>query len=272
MENEIDYIQKLWDYILMLAPKVILALAILFFGFWAIKKFIRIITTLIEKGGFSREIVSFLSSLMEIGLKVMLFFIVAETVGIDTAGFVAVLAAAGFAVGLALQGSLGNFAAGIIILFFKPYRVGDWVEICDKFGKVEDIQIFNTIVITPGYKQLIIPNGQVIKGVVSNYSTKGFIRMELNVFMPYEESFPRIRDIILKEVNKIDKVLQDPPPEIGIETFDTHSVIVSVRPYVIPNDYWEVHFLVYEKIKAAFYEHKIKVAYSEGIELGNVGE
>jgi small conductance mechanosensitive channel len=272
MEEGNKYIAMLWDYILKVGPNIMLAIIILFFGFWIIKKFVRFTSEIIKKAGFSREIVSFMGSLLDIGLKVMLFFVVAELVGIDTAGFVALLAAAGFAIGLSLQGSLGNFAAGIIILFFKPYRVGDWVEIKEKFGRVEDIQIFNTIVQTPGYKQLIIPNGQVISGIVTNFSTKGFIRMEISIFIPYSESFPKVRDIILKELRRINKVLVEPEPEIGIESFDSHSVVLSIRPYVIPDDYWEVHFIVHERIKSAFYSHNIKVAYSEGIELGNVGE
>jgi len=147
---------------------------------------------------------------------VFLFLSVAGIVGIDTAAFIGVLAAASFAVGMALQGSLSNFAAGIIILIFKPYKVGDWVEVQDKFGKVEDIQIFNTIVSTPGQKTLIIPNGEVISGIVTNYSKKGVIRMELNVTMPYEESFPKVRDVIMKELVSIDKVLNDPVPGVEI--------------------------------------------------------
>ena len=272
MEEGNKYLEMVWEYILRVGPNMILAIIILFFGFWLIKRMVRMVSNLINKAGFSREIVSFLTSLLDISLKVMLFFFVAEIVGINTAGFVAVLAAAGFAIGLALQGSLGNFAAGIIIIFLKPYRVGDWVEISEKFGKVEDIQIFNTIVQTPGYKQLIIPNGQVIDGVVTNFSTKGFIRMELSIYMPYEESFPKVKEIVMTELSKIEKVLKNPVPEIGIEAFDTHSVVVSIRPYVIPDDYWEVHFIVFERIKSAFYNHNIKVAYSEGIELGNIGE
>ena len=195
----------------------------------------------------------------------------AEIVGIETASFVAVLAAAGFAIGLSLQGSLGNFAAGIVILLFRPYRVGEWVEIQGKFGKVVDIQIFNTIVKTPGRKLLIIPNGQVINGIVTNYSQQGFIRMDMTVSMPYNESFPRIKQIILEELLKIDKVLNDPVPEIGIEGFDSHNIMLSVRPYAQPDDYWEVTFESYANIKAAFSRHNVQVAYSEGVEMGKIG-
>jgi small conductance mechanosensitive channel len=117
---------------------------------------------------------------------------------------------------------------------------------------------------------LIIPNGQIIGGIVTNYSLKENIRMELQVTMPYSEDFPKVRDIILKELLSIEKVLKTPLPDIGIENFDSHNIIVSVRPYVIPDNYWEVYYEAYAKIKAAFSKNQIQVAYSEGVELGSI--
>ncbi len=266
-----SYIQKGIDYVLDILPNVVMGVAALIIGLWLIKKLMKIVTLAFDKSGFSREIGSFLTSIINILLKIFLFLSVAGIVGIDTAAFIGVLAAASFAVGMALQGSLSNFAAGIIILIFKPYKVGDWVEVQEKFGKVEDIQIFNTIVSTPGKKVLIIPNGEVISGIVTNFSKKGVIRMELNVTMPYEESFPKVKEIIMKELIAIDKVLNDPKPEIGIETFESHNIVLAVRPYVIPDDYWEVYYAAYEKIKAAFSANDIRVAYSEGVEIGKIG-
>ena len=266
------YIQKGIDYTLGILPDVLMGVAALVIGLWLIKKLMKFITKAFEKSSFSKEIGSFMTSIIGIVLKIFLFLSVAGMVGIDTAAFIGVLAAASFAVGMALQGSLSNFAAGIIILIFKPYQVDDWVEVQGKFGKVEDIQIFNTIVSTPGMKVLIIPNGEVISGIVTNFSKKGITRMELNVTMPYEESFPKVKKIIMDELIKIDLVLKDPLPEIGIETFDSHNIVLAVRPYVIPDDYWEVYYLAYEKIKAAFSAHGIRVAYSEGVEIGKIGE
>lgn len=266
------YLQKGIDFILEILPSFLLGVVALFVGLWLIKKLMKIVGVAFDRSGFSTEIGSFLTSIIDILLKVFLFLSVAGIVGIDTAAFIGVLAAASFAVGMALQGSLSNFAAGIIILLFKPYKVGDWVEVQEKFGKVDDIQIFNTIVNTPGQKVLIIPNGEVISGIVTNYSKKGFIRMELNVTMPYEESFPKVKEIIMQQLLSIDKVLNEPIPEIGIENFDSHNIILAVRPYVQPDDYWEVYYKAYEKIKAAFNANDIKVAYSEGVEIGKIGE
>ena len=123
-----------------------------------------------QNGGLSMEISQFLVNIVDIGLKVLLFISVAGMVGVNTAAFVGILAAGGLAIGLALQGSLANFAAGILIVLFKPYRIGDWVELVDKFGKVEDIQIFNTVISTPGQKTIIFSNGEVIQNTITNYS------------------------------------------------------------------------------------------------------
>ncbi len=270
-----DKLQTFYDQAVALAfevlPKLGMAILVLVVGLFVIKRLIKLLAVALNRTNFSPEIISFLQSFLGIALKVLLVFSIAAIIGVDMTAFVAVLAAAGFAVGLALQGSLGNFAAGIIILLFRPYRIDDWVEVQDKFGKVEDIQIFNTHILTPGQKVLIVPNGEIISSIVTNYSKKGFIRMELNATMPYEEDFPRVKEIIIEEVSKLDKVLKDPPPEVGIESFDSHNIVLSIRPYVIPDDYWEVHFEVYARVKAAFHDHRIQVAYSEGVEMGQIG-
>ncbi len=272
MEEATTYLDKIMDMAIEYAPSLLLAIVMLVVGFWIIKKICFVANKALVTAKFSPEITPFLVSVLSIALKVLLLLAVASKVGIETASFVALLAAGGFAIGLALQGSLGNFAAGIIILFFKPYRVGDWIEVGEKFGKVEEIQIFNTLLGTPGKKLLIIPNGQIIDNIVTNFSTKGSTRIELQVSMPYAESFPRIKEIIIKELNTIPKVLKDPAPEVGILEFDSHNIILAVRPYALPDDYWEVTFEAHQLIKNAFHKHEVQVAYSEGIELGKIGD
>lgn len=272
VDQATSYITKGVEYIIGILPSMLLGIVVLVVGLWLIKKLMKVVNVGFQKSGFSIEIGSFLSSVISILLKVFLLLSVAGIVGIDTAAFIGVLAAASFAVGMALQGSLSNFAAGIIILLFKPYQVGDWVEVQEKFGKVVDIQIFNTIVTTPGKKTLIIPNGEVIGGIVTNFSKEGIIRMELNVTMPYEESFPKVKEVIMKELMSIENVLREPVPEIGIENFESHNIILAVRPYTEPDNYWEVYYEAYAKIKKAFSNNNIKVAYSEGVEIGVIGE
>lgn len=260
------------DWAIVFVPKVILAVIIMLVGLWMIKKINKLTANVFATGGFSPEIQGFLGSIISIMLKVALVFIVATTVGIDTASFMALFAAAGLGVGLALQGSLGNFAAGIIILLFKPYKVDDWVEIQEKFGQVEDIQIFNTLVRTPGNKVLVIPNGQVIEGILTNYSVKGSIRMELTALLPYNENFPKVKELMLKNLLEIEGVLTHPAPEVGIEEFDSHSIKLAIRPYIEPSNFWDVHFKTNEMIKRVFHQNGIKMAYTEGVEFGEIGE
>lgn len=267
-----EYLNLLSEMAITFLPKLALALLLLFFGFKVINRIARLAGRAMERAGLSANLLPFVRSLANVSLKVLLVFSIAGVVGVDVTSFVAVLAAAGFAVGLALQGSLSNFAAGIIILLFRPYKVEDWIEVDGKFGQVEEIQVFNTLMVTPGRKTLIIPNGQVVDNIVTNYSRKGYIRIELNVTMPYSESFPKVRDIIMEELKQVPKVLREPEPEVGIEAYDSHSVLLAVRPYAIPDDFWEVTFETYERIKAAFNRQGIKVAYSEGVELGTIGE
>lgn len=262
---------KAVDFAVTFAPKVAGAILIIVIGFWVVKKVAALATLSLERANFSKEVAPFLVSFLNIALKIVVLLAAAGIVGIETTSIVGILAAAGFAVGLALQGSLSNFAAGIIIMVFKTYKTGDIVELNGKFGKVEQIHIFNTILVTPGLKTLIVPNGKVIEGTITNYSAKGAIRIELNVTMPYEESFPKVKEIVLDALRGIPLVLANPAPEVGIERFDSHNISLAVRPYVLPDDYWDGIFEVHRAVKAAFNAHGIHIAYSDGIELGTIG-
>jgi len=266
------YIKDGTDYLVKAMPGFLMAVGVLVGGLWLIKKLTLILQQALRRSEFTPEINSFLVNLANIAMKVLLLISVAGMVGVNTAAFVGVLAAGGLAVGLALQGSLGNFAAGIVIVTFKPYGIGDWVEIKDKFGKVRDIQIFNTILVTPGNKTLIIPNGEVINGIVTNFSKRGNIRLEIKVLLPYGEDFPRMKHLLNTELMNISKVLKDPAPEIGIESFGDTNLEISVRPYVDPDDYWEVYYEVMARIKAIYNENGIGIGYAEGYELGKVGK
>lgn len=268
-----SYLETASTMVIQYAPKVVMAIVILFVGIRIINKLMSIAISTMQRNGLGTDLAPFLGSIAGIGLKVLLMFTVAGILGIDVAAFVGVLAAAGFAIGLALQGSLSNFAAGILIILFKPYKIGDWIQVPENyFGQVEEIQIFNTILVTPGKKTLIVPNGEVISGVVTNFSEKKHIRLELTVLVGYEESFPKIKSVIKAALQDVEGILHDPEPEIGIESFDTHNVVVAVRPYVTPDDFWKGTFAVHERIKSALSVAGIRMAYSEGVELGPIGE
>ena len=268
-----EYLEQGMDAVVAYGPKLVLAIILILIGIRVINKLVSLAILGMQKRGIGSDLTPFLGSTVGILLKIALFLVVAGVLGFDVAAFVGVIAAASFAVGLALQGSLSNFAAGIIIILFRPYRVGDWIQIPDNyFGQVTEIQIFNTILLTPGKKTLIVPNGEVISGVVTNYSQQGHIRLELTLLLGYGESFPRIKQVIRQALTAIPDILQDPEPQIGIESFDTHNIVVAVRPFVKPNDYWSVTFEAHERIKAALSAANISMAYSEGVELGPIGE
>ncbi|MBC7886092.1 MAG: mechanosensitive ion channel family protein [Saprospiraceae bacterium] len=272
MEDLEKYISQSLGFIINSLPALVMALLVLLTGLWGIKKISKMFRVTLESSGFTVEIISFLATLANIGMKILLIVSVAGMIGINTAALVGVVAATGLAVGLALQGSLGNFAAGIIIITFKPYKVGDWIEVKDKFGKVTDIQIFNTIVVTPGNKTLIIPNGEVINGIITNYSKRGNIRIDLKVSLPYSEDFPKFKHLLMNDLLSMDSVLKVPVPEIGIESFGAHHLIISVRPYVHPDMYWTVYYEVMSGIKAFYHANNISIAVPDGVELSRVGK
>ncbi|WP_422081282.1 mechanosensitive ion channel family protein [Ulvibacterium sp.] len=267
-----EYFQMAVDQAVFYLPRIIAAGFILWIGFKIVRKLVQWISAALKRTGFSETLRPFLSSTASIILKGAVLFVIASILGADLTGLVAILAAAGFAVGMALQGSLGNFASGILILTLKPYKIGDWIQVEDKFGRVKEIGIFSTDVLTPGNKILIIPNSKITDSVVTNYSEKGMIRLELEVSMPYEESFPKVKEIIEVALQEVPKILETPNPEIGILNFDSHNIQLIVRPYVLPDDFWEVTFAANKAIKRAFNRSNIAVAYSEGIEIGRIGE
>ncbi|MDO6492918.1 MAG: mechanosensitive ion channel family protein [Cellulophaga sp.] len=266
------YLQIATDKAVFFLPRIIGAGLVIWIGFKLVKKVLKMVGVALEKTGISKTLRPFVSSLVGVLLKGTALFIAASIVGADLTGLMAILAAVGFAVGMALQGSLGNFASGILILTLKPYKIDDWIQLEDKFGRVSEIGIFSTDIITPGNKVLIIPNSKITDSVVTNFSEKGMIRLELLVTMPYSESFPKVEKIIIDALLELPSVLKDPIPDIGIQTFDTHSIQLLVRPFVNPDDYWPVTFEANKAIKNAFSKHGIQVAYSEGVEMGAIGD
>ncbi len=274
-----EYIQDLFhfdkndiDTIISYTTKILVAVLVLWIGFKIVKKIHKAIEKLMIKTGISENIRPFLLNIVDIALKATVIFIALSILGADLSGLVALVAAIGFAVGMSLQGSLGNFASGLLILTLKPYKVGDWIQLGDKFGRVEEIMIFNTKVVTPGKKVLIVPNSKITDDIVTNYSEKGIIRLEIDVHIPYESDWSKVKEILLDAVHQIPKILKEPSIEIGIADFDSHSLLVIVRPYVKPNDFWEVMFEAHEKIKKALHDHNIAVPYSEGIQYGKFGK
>lgn len=266
------YQKEAFDWIIAFTPSLILAVLILIIGFKIANKADVFLEKALSGTSFSEEIKGFIGSMLSIAIKIGVLLIAAGFLGFETANLLGIIAAASFAVGFALQGSLSNLAAGILILVFKPFKVGDWISASDVFGQVETIQILSSSVVSPGHKTHIIPNAEIISNVVTNYSSKGIVRLELNIPIAYESSFPKVKSIIYNVLMQAENVEKSPEPQIGIETYDSHNIILTVRPFVHPDNYWDATFELNEKIKTALSRNNIPVAYSEGIELGKIGE
>jgi len=258
--NIADKIPEYIDAAIAFAPKIIGALFIFWIGFWIVKRIVNMIGKMMEKSGVDRDLQPFLKSLVSVLLKVMVVITAAGAVGMDITAFAALIAGAGLAIGAALSGTLGHFASGVMILIFKPYRVGDLVDIQGTVGHVSEIQVFNTIINTLDNKKVIMPNGIATSGIMTNLTANGKLRVDLNVAMPYEEDFDKVKGIIQGALANVTEKLPD-EPTIEIEKFDENNVLLAVRPYATDATYWDVYFKSYSEIKKAFGAAGITVAY-----------
>lgn len=243
------------------APRLVGAILVLLIGLWIINGITKMARRGMERSGLDQDVIPFLTSMISVILKVLLILSIAGMIGIETTSFIALIGMAGLAIGMALQGTLGHFASGVMILIFKPYKVGDLVDMQGQLGHVEEIQVFNTIIRALDNKQVIMPNGIATSGVITNLSTHENLRVDLNIAMPYEEDFEKVQSIVLKALNETPKVLRDPAPVVEIEKFQEHNILLAVRPYSTTADYWDVYFGAYKNVKAALGKNNIKVAY-----------
>jgi len=253
-------LSALFDTILAWAPKVVAALIVLWIGFMIVNFVTKAIGKSLDRSGVDGDLIPFLKSLVGVLLKVMVVITAAGVVGVEVTAFAALIAGAGLAIGAAMSGTLSHFAAGVMVLIFKPYKIGDLVDIQGTVGTVEEIQVFNTVINTLDNKKVIMPNGIATSGVMTNLSANGKLRVDLNVAMPYEEDFDKVKGIIEGALAKVPQKM-DETPTIEIEKFDEHNVLLAVRPYATPENYWDVYFNSYKEIKKAFGEAGITVAY-----------
>jgi len=233
---------------LQLAGKLTLALLTLAIGWWLIGNLTRRIAALFEARSVDRALTGFVGSLASIALKVMLLISVASMVGVETTSFIAALGAAGLAIGLALQGSLANFAGGVLILLFRPFRIGDWIEAQGVAGTVDNIQIFHTVLRTADNKMVIVPNGSLSNGNIVNYSREGRRRVEVLVGIDYSSDIKRAREVLLA-IATDPRVLADPAPVVWVTGLGDSAVNLSLRAWVNTADFWPVTFEFTERAK-----------------------
>jgi len=252
-------IQFMVDY----GPKVLGALLVLIIGLWLISWITKIVKKGFKKGKVDETLIPFLGSLVNWTLKALLLISVASMVGIATTSFIAVLGAAGLAIGLALQGTLGNFAGGVMILLFKPYKLGDLIEAQGYLGVVEEIQIFVTKLRSPQNELIIIPNGAISNGSIKNYSDTGARRVDCTIGISYDSDVKKAREVLMEVMTSHPKVLKDPEPIVMVSNLGDSSVDLAVRPHCPPEDYWDVYFHVYEEGKAALDKAGITIPFPQ---------
>ncbi len=261
------WISKAIDLALEYGPKLLLAIVIYIVGSWIIKKLMRILRNGMSRQEYDKSLQKFLLSLAKWALTIFLIITVISTLGVETTSLAAVIAAAGLAIGLALQGSLSNFAGGVLIIIFKPYKIGDLIEAQGELGHVKEIDIFTTKLITPQNKLAIIPNGAMANGNIVNYTTEGKMRVDTVVGVGYDEDIKKTKEVLMEVLTSNPKVLSDPAPSVNVSELADSSVNFAVRPYCKPEDYWSVYFGTLEDCKIALDKAGIEIPYPHEVQI-----
>lgn len=229
--------------------RLLSGIAILFVGRWGANFLQRLLKRLLLRAGIEATLIAFASNVVYYGIVSFAVLIALGQMGIETTSLIAAVGAAGLAVGLALQGSLSNFAAGALIILFHPFRVGDWIEGCEASGYVEDIQLLTTVIRTLDNKTVIVPNSNLMSHNITNYSAQGKLRVDLKVGVAYSEDIDRVKQVIQSELAKDSRILTEPSPMVGVVELADSSVNFAIRPWTRTENYWPVYFSTLENVK-----------------------
>ena len=242
---------------------VIVALLIFYIGRFIVKLLVRAMTKVMDRQNVDETLQRFVGNLVRMALMVVVIIAAIGALGIQTTSFIAIFGAAGLAVGLALQGSLSNFAAGVLIVLFRPYKVGDYVEAAGIAGSVEEVQILTTVLKTPDNKKIIVPNSQIMDSIITNYSANDTRRVDLTIGVSYDDDLDKVHATLRELVNADERILKDPECLIAVSALADSSVNFFVRPWVASGDYWGVYFDLTEKIKKRFDDEGISFPFPQ---------
>lgn len=263
MEQYFDF-DKFAELITLYTPKVIGAILTLIIGFWLAGLITGWVRKALAKRGVDETIRPFLASLVNVAIKVMVLIAVAGMFGIETTSFVAVFAALTFAIGMALQGSLGHFASGVLLLTFRPYKVGDLVKIGGgETGSVQEIQIFNTVLVTLENQRIIVPNGLVTSNIITNISGQGTIGVAMTFGIGYGDDIDKARKIILEVGKQCPHVIDSPAQGVVVAELADSSVNLATRPFAKSEHYWDVFFYMQENVKKAFDREGVSIPFPQ---------
>ena len=258
-----DIMTRIWELLTIYGLKVIAAVVVYVVGRWIAKGFARLCVRMLTKRNVDPTLVSFAGSMTHIGLLVFFILEALAQLGIQTTSFIAVIGAAGLAVGLALQGSLANFAAGFLMIIFRPFKVNDYIEAAGVAGTVEKTQIFTTQLKTPDNKTIIIPNAKLTGDNIINYTTKGTRRVDMVFGIGYGDDIDKAKGILHDLVAQDDRILDDPPAKIALVELADSSVNFIVRPWVKADDYWNVYFDMMENVKKRFDAEDVSIPFPQ---------
>ena len=253
--------EKAISLVMTYTPKLLLAILTLVVGLWLVNRFVGLLDH--RLGRKDPTLNKFLCGLISVVLKLMLFISVASMIGIETTSFIAVVGAAGLAIGLALQGSLANFAGGVLILIFKPFKVGDTIEAEGHLGSVEEIQILYTVVNTFDNKRIVIPNGSLSNATLTNVSVYDKRRCDMTFGIGYDDDIDKAKEVLQRLFEEDERSLSDPAPRICVGGLGDNSVDLMFRPWVATDDLWPYYWDMQEKVKKAFDEEGISIPYPQ---------
>jgi len=260
-----EFIARLPDLIAAYAPKVVGALVILIIGRFAAGIGRSLIKRVLIKANTEQSVVSFVGSLIYFLILAVTLVAALSKFGVETASFVAILATAGFAIGFALQGSLANFAAGVLILVLRPYKIGQYIETAGVAGTVRSIHLFTTVLNTPDNVQILVPNGQIYGSVIKNYVANETRRVDLLIGIGYSSSIEKAHQVISDLIAAEERILDEPEPMIAVAELADSSVNLHVRPWVKTEDYWAVRFDLTRQIKEAFDANGIEIPFPQHV-------
>lgn len=263
MENLESYFASGYDLAISYGLKILLAVVVLIIGLWIIKAVLKALGRNLEKKNVDPTLRQFLGSLLSMLLKIMLIISVISMIGVEMTSFVAILAAAGLAVGMALSGTLQNFAGGAMLVLFKPFKVGDFIDAQGYMGTVKEIQIFNTILKTPDNKTIIIPNGGLSTSSMTNFSTEPQRRVDFTFGIGYGDDIDKAKKVIESLIAADDRILKDPAHFIAVSELADSSVNFVVRVWANAGDYWGIFFDMTENVKKAFDKEGISIPFPQ---------
>ncbi len=257
------YVDTVVEMALTYGPKLVLAVIVLLVGLWVVNRLVKLMGIAMQKSAAEPTLARFLGNLVSIGLKALLLISVASMIGVETTSFIAIIAAAGLAIGLALQGSLANFAGGVLILMFRPFKVGDFIDAQGVTGTVKEIQIFSTIINTGDNKTIIVPNGALSNGIITNFSKESTRRVDFVFGIGYDDDIAKAKAVLERLVGEDTRIHADPAHLIVVSELADSSVNFTMRVWVNATDYSGVYFDMTENVKLAFDAENISIPFPQ---------